>query len=92
MYKMLYNIFMSNFINISTARAKLPTLVDSVSEGAESITITVNGQPKVTLISTEELESIMETAEMLSIPGVKKDLEEGLDQAKKGLGIPLAEL
>lgn len=83
---------MSNFINISAARTKLPTLVDKISEGAESVTITVNGQPKATLISTEELESIMETAGILAIPGAKSELREGLKQAKKGQGIPLSDL
>ncbi len=83
---------MSNFINISTARTQLPTLVDKISEGAESVTITVNGQPKATLINTEELESIMETAGILAIPGAKNELREGLKQAKKGQGIPLSDL
>ncbi len=83
---------MSNFMSISDARSQLPKLVNKVSEGMESVTITVNGQPKVTLINTEELESIKETAGILSVPGAKKELREGLKQAKKGLGIPLSEL
>lgn len=79
-------------MSISDVRSQLPKLVNKVGQGSESITITVNGKPKVTLISTEELESIMETAEMLSMPGVKNDLTEGLRQAKKGQGIPLSDL
>jgi prevent-host-death family protein len=83
---------MNNFISISEARSQLPTLINKISNNLERVTITVNGQPKATLISTEELESIMETAGILSVPGAKKELREGLNQAKKGQGIPLSEL
>lgn len=83
---------MSNFINISTARAQLPTLVDKVSEGAESVTITVNGQPKVTLINTAELKSIMETAEILAIPGAREEIREGMEEIKQGKFIKLEDL
>ncbi len=58
----------------------------------DRIIITVNGQPKATLISAQELESIEETAEILAIPGVKKSITQGLKQAKKGMGVRLSEL
>ena len=58
----------------------------------DRIIITVNGQPKATLISAQELESIEETAEILAIPGVKKSITRGLKQAKKGMGVRLSEL
>lgn len=83
---------MSNLISISDARATLPDLVSKVSNNMDRIIITVNGQPKATLVSAEELESLEETAEVLAIPGAKKSIKEGLAQAKKGLGIPLSEL
>ena len=56
------------------------------------VIITVNGQPKVTLISADELESLEETAEVLSIPGAKKSIAEGTRQAKRNEGISLADL
>lgn len=83
---------MSNFINISTARNNLPKLVDQVADGYESITITVNGKPKAVLINAAELDSIMETIGILEQPGVRKDLKEGLKQAKNSQGIPLSQL
>lgn len=75
---------MSNFISISNARAKLPDLVDKVDKNMDRVTITVNGQPKATLISAEELESIEETAEILAIPNIKKDLERSRKQFMNG--------
>lgn len=83
---------MTNLISISAARAQLPDLVSRVSKYMDRIVITVNGKPKATLVSQEELESIEETAEILAIPGAKEDIIEGLRQAKKGLGIPLSKL
>ncbi|MEK7558855.1 MAG: type II toxin-antitoxin system Phd/YefM family antitoxin [Patescibacteria group bacterium] len=82
---------MSNFVSISNARANLPDLVDKVDKYMNRVIITVNGKPKATLISADELESLEETAEILAIPGAKKSIMEGLKQAKKGQGIPLSE-
>ncbi len=70
----------------------MPKLVERVSEGSESVTITVNGKPKVTLINTEELESIMETAEILAIPGARKEIREGMEEIKKGKFVKLQDL
>jgi len=83
---------MSNFISISDARARLPKLVDKVEKELERVIITVQGRPKVIIMSADELESLEETAEVLSIPGAKKSIKTGLEQAKKRKGISLAEL
>ena len=83
---------MSNLIPISDVRANLPDLVNKVSSNLDRVVITVNGQPKAILVSSEELESLEETAEILAIPGARKSIKEGLKQAKKGQGIPLSEL
>lgn len=75
---------MSDLISISNARANLPDLVERVDKHMDRVTITVNGKPKATLISAEELESLEETAEILAIPGALEDIKEGMDQIKKG--------
>lgn len=58
----------------------------------ERIVITVNGQPKATLVSQEELESIEETAEILAIPGALKSIKEGMRQIKQGKFVKLSDL
>lgn len=83
---------MTNLISISDARATLPDLVNNISATMGRATITVNGKPKVMLISAEELESLEETAEVLAIPGIKRSIREGRKQIKQGKGIPLSEL
>lgn len=83
---------MTNLMSISDVRQQLPNLVSKIDKYMERVVITVNGQPKATLISAEELESIEETAEILAIPGAEKSILAGIKEAKKGLGIPLSEL
>jgi len=79
-------------MSVSNARATLPDLVNKVNINMDRVTITVNGQPKATLVSAEEIESLEETAEVLSIPGAKKSILEGMKQAKKGRGIAISNL
>lgn len=79
---------MSNFISISNARATLPDLVDKVNKYMDRVVITVKGQPKATLISAEELESIEETVEILAIPGALKSIRKSQQQIKKGQFVP----
>ncbi len=83
---------MSNLISISSARANLPDLVDKVDKNMDRVIITVNGQPKATLISAEELESLEETAEILSIPGALEEIKEGQKQIRKGQFVKLSDL
>ncbi len=83
---------MSNLMSISDVRANLPDLVAKVSNTLGRVTITVNGQPKAILVSSEELESLEETAEILAIPGAKKSIKEGLKEAKKSQGTPISAL
>lgn len=83
---------MSNFVSISDARNNFPSLVNKVSKTMERVTITVHGQPAATLINNEELESILETAEILSIPGALESIKRSEKDIKAGRVIPLSEL
>lgn len=83
---------MTNLISISDAREKLPNLISRVSKYMDRIVITVKGQPKATLISAEELESLEETAEVLAIPNIKRGIEKSREQIKKGEFVSLDDL
>ena len=75
---------MANLISISDARAQLPKLVSKVNKYMDRVVITVKGQPKATLISADELESLEETAEILAIPGALDRIKKGERQIRKG--------
>lgn len=83
---------MNNPIAISDARATLPDLVEKVNETLERVVITVNGKPKVVMVSMEELESLEETAEVLSIPGARESIKKGMKQLEKGKFVTLPQL
>lgn len=75
---------MTNTIAISDARATLPDLVHDIHAKSDRAVITVNGQPKVVMISVDELESLEETAEVTAIPHIKEDIRKSREQIKKG--------
>ncbi|MBI4089720.1 MAG: type II toxin-antitoxin system prevent-host-death family antitoxin [Candidatus Levybacteria bacterium] len=83
---------MSNLMSISDVRQQLPNLVAKVSKYLDRVVITVKGQPKATLISAEELESLEETAEILAIPGALRSIKKGIEQIKKGEFVRLSDL
>lgn len=79
-------------MSISDVRANLPEVISKVNKTLGRVTITVKGQPKAVLVSTEELESLEETAEILAIPGAKESILEGAKQIKKGEFVRLSDL
>lgn len=83
---------MANLVSISSARANLPDLVDKVDKNMDRVIITVNGKPKATLISAEELESIEETAEIIADPLALKRLKKSAEQFEKGQFVKLSDL
>jgi prevent-host-death family protein len=93
LYIMLYTAFdMTNLMSISDAREQLPKLVSKVNKYMDRFVITVKGQPKATLISAEELESLEETAEILAIPGALTRIRRGEEQIRKGEVVRLKDL
>ncbi|WP_404425845.1 type II toxin-antitoxin system Phd/YefM family antitoxin [Nibricoccus sp. IMCC34717] len=65
-------------IPITKARANLYELVDSASETHEPIQIT-GKRANAVLVSEDDWKSIQETLYLLSIPGMRESIREGLD-------------
>lgn len=83
---------MTNVLTISDARNNLPEVVNKVHKNMERVVITVHGKPKAVVLSTEELESLEETAEVLAIPGALESIKKGAKQIKEGKFVTLSEL
>ena len=81
-----------NIIAISDLRANLPSLIDSINKKLDRLIVTVSGKPKAVVISLEELESLEETAEILSVPRALKRIKESQKQIAKGKHISLQNL
>lgn len=86
-------------VAISEARANLPDLVEQVSGSRDHVTITKNGKPQALLVSytelaamqaqidslKEELESAIETAEILTInPNILAELKQSQEELDRG--------
>ena len=65
-------------LSVSEARKKLFKLVDDVTESHIPVTITGKRNNAV-LLSEEDWSSIQETLHLMSIPGMKESIQEGLD-------------
>lgn len=79
-------------IAISDFRNNIASFVTQVNRELNRLVITVSGQPKAVVISPEELESLEETAEVLSISGIKETLKKSQKQAAAGKTISLNKL
>ena len=76
-------------LTASDARASLYRLLDEASETHQPITITGKRNNAV-LVSAEDWSAIQETLHLLSVPGmresIKEGLEESIDSCSKELG------
>jgi antitoxin YefM len=73
-----------NIIPISLARSTLPEIIDQASTLAKRTYISVRGRAKAVIISTEELESLEATLEVLNDSETMKAIKQGQADIKKG--------
>ncbi|MDX2436969.1 MAG: type II toxin-antitoxin system Phd/YefM family antitoxin [Acidobacteriota bacterium] len=66
-------------VSITDARARLYALVDQASEESEPILITGKRNNAV-LVSEDDWRSIQETLYLLSIPGMRESIREGMNE------------
>lgn len=65
-------------LTVTQARAKLYKLLDEVADSNEPIYIT-GKRSKAVLISEDDWRAIEETLYLVSIPGMRKSIREGLE-------------
>lgn len=68
-----------NIFNATEARAKLYRLIDQTTESHEPIFIT-GKRGNAVLVSEEDWNAISETIHLLSVPGMRESIKEGLEQ------------
>jgi prevent-host-death family protein len=68
-----------NILNATEARSKLYRLIDETAETHEPIVITGKRKNAV-LVSEEDWNAISETMYLLSIPGMRESVREGLGE------------
>lgn len=75
---------MQTAIPATQARQHFFKLLASVDEPGASVTITVEGIPKIVMMSMEEFEGWQETLEIMSDKKMVKGIEAGLKEVKQG--------
>lgn len=71
-------------LTISEARKNLPKLVSKVAEDFERVAITQLGKTKAVLVSSQELEDLQETLEILSNSELMRSLKASKEELEKG--------
>ena len=79
-------------ISSTEARQNFAKVIDDVGNIGLRYTLTVNGKPKVVMVSAEEYDSWMETIEILSDPILMKEIKKAEKQTENGQTIALDEL
>lgn len=68
-----------NILNATEARAKLYTLIDETATSHQPIMIT-GKRGNAVLMSEEDWNAISETLYLLSVPGMRVSIKEGMEQ------------
>ncbi len=66
-------------LNATEARSKLYSLIDEAAASHQPIVIT-GKRANAVLVSEEDWNAISETLYLLSIPGMRKSIKEGMEQ------------
>ena len=80
---------MAKYLTITEARKKLLGLPDELTD--EPIIITKHGKPVMVTISYEQMESLLETLEILADREFSSQLKEGIQQDKEGKTVSWSE-
>ncbi len=67
-------------LNVTEARSKLYTLIDETTETHQPIVIT-GKRGNAVLVSEDDWNSIAETLHLLSVPGMRKSIKEGMKES-----------
>jgi len=67
-------------LNATEARSRLYKLIDETSESHQPIVIT-GKRANAVLVSEEDWNAISETLHLLSIPGMKESIQEGMSES-----------
>jgi antitoxin YefM len=86
-------LVMSETLPLATVKARFSEIVDRVARQQDRVIVTRNGQPAAVLVSTDDLESLEETLEIMSDRSLMTQIRQSEKDAAAGEpGIPLEDL
>ncbi len=72
-------VFIVTILNATEARSKLYSLIDEAADTHQPIVIT-GKRGNAVLVSEDDWNAIAETLHLLSVPGMRKSIKEGMSQ------------
>lgn len=78
---------MSEAMPLAAVKARLSEVVDRVLRTHERITITRHGRREAVILSTEDLDALEETLELLSDPAAVREIADARAAADRGEGL-----
>jgi len=86
-------LVMAETLPLATVKARFSEIVDRVARQQDRVIVTRNGQPAAVLVSTDDLESLEETLEIMSDRSLMTQIRQSEKDAAAGEpGIPLEDL
>ena len=83
---------MSESMSLAAVKAHLSEVLDRVLQTHERITITRHGRREAVIMSTEDLDALDETLELLSDPEAVREIAEARAAAERGEGLDADDL
>ena len=77
---------------MAQARDHLAEVVESVQKTHDRVTLTRHGQPAAVIIAAADLDSILETLDILSTPGALEAIREGQADAAAGRYVTMEDM
>lgn len=74
----------SEQLSLADVKNRLSEVVDKIERAHGRVVITKHGRPAVALVSIEDLESLEETLEILSNPGLVGEIKKARAEVAKG--------
>ncbi|KKS31871.1 MAG: Prevent-host-death family protein [Candidatus Amesbacteria bacterium GW2011_GWA2_42_12] len=71
-------------LSITKAREDLFKIAEQVQKPNNFYTLSIEGEPKVVMMSYDEFDSMRETMEILSDPDIMKNIKKAEDEYEKG--------
>ena len=75
---------------IVEARNELTSLPELLGHSHDTVTVTRRGKPVLAILPWEDYEALVETLEILGDEEAMASLRQGIQEAKRGKGIPWA--
>ena len=79
-----YNVHMKKMLSATKARKEFFKLIEATKRPGRHITLTVDGEPEVVMMSYEDYEGWLETLDIMSDPTLMKGIKKGMEDSKNG--------